>query len=126
MDEAQKREYMETLAILNERQRPPLGQSGTRIIAEEVKDTVESLGGAAGLGPNRQSFDDISHDLQASLLASNASGFEATGTPAAAGGAQGKTPVKGMGTGSAPQIATVTVNSQSGGEIQSTAQREAS
>ena len=126
MDEAQKREYMKNLAILNELERPPLGQAGARLIGEELKDTAESLGGAAGLGPNRQSFDDISHDLQASLLASNASGFEATGTPAAAGGAQGKTPVKGMGTGSAPQIATVTVNSQSGGEIRSTARPEAS
>jgi len=48
-------------------------------------------------------------------LASDTSGFEATGTPVppVVHGIQGRAPAKGMDAGSVPRMATLTVDSQS-------------
>jgi len=91
------------------------GQSGIKIIPEET-DPNDSNKSAAKFGLtaiNRQSFDDISHDLRTNFLASNASGFEAAGTPYTPLGVQGQSPAKGIGAGSVPRMAAMTVNSQS-------------
>ena len=40
-----------------------------------------ALGSSAGMELNRQSFDDLSHDLRTNFLASEASAFGANGTP---------------------------------------------